>query len=499
MEKTLDIKLSPKQAEAFMMLHSAECEELLAGGAKGGAKTCLGVRWMFVWIKWLINYFGIRPSEHPPVLAFMGRKQAVDFSTTTLNTWKRDIPSDAYELKESKKLIVIERCAAIQYGGLDDTATIQKFNSAEYAAAWLDQADECSQMDVGMLRATLRLKLNGKEPPYKFLFTANPVILDDPDVQWLREQFIENPMPSRKFLQMLYIDNPYLPENYGKRLDEAYGFNPALLKAYKEGDWHQVGVADVVIPRSSVMECVDNQRPWTEVFEKRVTAVDVASSGMDEAVIYDMVNTQIVNQEIYCHKDPMDTVGRIIFHAKTNRSSVISLDKIGEGAGVWSRLCEVYHEDKAVKVHGFDSRIHQPEDFPTVLDYETYANYRAYAWFNAANFFRERKANVPNDPRLISQLSSMKFKFQSGGKRLIESKDDYKKRTSLSSPDRADAYVIGLDALRFAKSEESTVRSALPPGIHSIHPAYLPNRNYNPHAGKALTEAEWNKLQTGRR
>jgi len=475
-----------------MILHSDECGELMFGGAKGGAKTCLGVRWMYYWVKWLIRFFGLKPSQFPPVVAFMGRKQAVDFSTTTLNTWKRDLPQDGYELREGKKLITIDRCAAIQYGGLDDQETIQKFNSAEYAAAWLDQADECSRKDVGMIRATLRLKLNGKQPPYKFLFTPNPVITDDSDLAWLKDEFIDNPMPHRKFLQALYSDNPYLPEGYGRTLEDAYGFNPALLKAYRDGDWSQVGVADVVIPRSLVMECVEHDKPWVDASEKRVTVADIASSGMDETVIYDMVNTRIVNQEIYSHKDLMDTVGRLVFHAKTNRSSVVAVDKIGEGAGVWSRLCEVYAGDENVKVYGFDSRIAAPEG----IGEETYGNYRAYAWFRASKlFFREGKANIPNDPRLISQLSSVKFRFKSNGKIYIEDKLDYKARTGWS-PDRADSYVMGLDALSKAKVESATVFRRLPVGVAALHPAYLPNQARNPHAGKALPESEWRKLQS---
>ena len=88
----------------------------------------------------------------------MGRKQAVDFSNTTLRTWVREIPSDAFEIKRQEKLIVIEKTAAIQFGGLDDSDTVKKFNSGEYAIGWLDQPDECTRQDVGMLRGTMRFK-----------------------------------------------------------------------------------------------------------------------------------------------------------------------------------------------------------------------------------------------------------------------------------------------------------------------------------------------------
>ncbi len=452
LEKNFDLTFSPKQAEAFQILNKKlDFIALLYGGGKGGGKTVFGCKWVFYYVKWLIKEFGLKPSDKPPVVGFIGRKQAIDFSTTTLNTWKRDIPEDAYEIKEQKKLIVIEGCAAIQFGGLDDSDMIKKFNSAEYVFVWLDQADECTQLDYGMLRGTTRLKLNGQVPPYWMLLTPNPVLSEEPELQWLREMFVEGTDPTKKFLKALWKDNPYLPPSYEKALDDAYGFNPNLLKAYKEGDWNQLGVANLVIPRSIAMKCVNNKFPWEDQFARRMTVVDVAGEGGDEAVIYNMENATVLDQEIYSHRDLMDTVGRVIAHAKRNTSTVIAVDKPGEGAGVWSRLREVFQNDinaNKMVIYGFDGRISPPEG----LDDETYANYKTYAWFKASKlYFKEGKANIPNDPELIRQLSAVKWKYHSNGKIILEDKKKIKEILG-RSPDRADTYVIALDALQYART-----------------------------------------------
>lgn len=458
-EKILEINLSPKQSEAFNLLLLPGTLELLYGGGKGGGKTYLGCEYVFYLCKHLVQFFDLKPSKYPPVVGFIGRKQSVDFTTTTLETWKRIIPPDAYEIKKQEKLIIIENTIAIRFGGLDDTDTINKFNSAEFVFFWLDQPEECTEKDVGMLRGTLRFKLNGKEPDYKALFSCNPVISDDPDFIWLKRDFIDRPKPGLRFLKALYTDNPFLPKNYGETLNRAYAFNPDLLAAYRDGEWDRVGAANVVIPSRIVKENVCNEILDQDIIRRRVTVCDLAGgdddgedlSPNDETVIYDLENTHIKDQEIYSHRDEMDTCGRIVAHQKKHNSSVVCVDKVGIGSAVYARLKEIYDKDireGKIIVYGFDSRITAPPGIPE----QTYANYKAYAWFESSKkYFKERKCYLPDDPVLIAQLSAVTFYFKSGGKMAITPKQKIRNKLGCS-PDRADAYIMGLDALRLAKT-----------------------------------------------
>lgn len=455
--KIFEISLSPKQSQALNVFLSPDCSELLLGGAKGGGKTVFGCKAFFLYVKMLIQKFGLKPTKFPPVLGFMGRKQKVNFLATTLLTWKRDIPADAYEIKKQESLIVIEKTASILYGGLDDTETIQKFNSSEFAIVWIDQPEECTEGDAGTLRGTMRLTINGKHPQRKILWTPNPVISDDVDFAWLKRDFIDVPKPGNKFIKALYTDNPFLPPDYGETLQKAYGFNPALLSAYKYGEWDKLRAANVIIPAENVKACVNNILPESDQFNRRITVCDVAGgdddgdnlSPNDETVIYDMCNTRIVNSEIYSHVQEMDTVGRIVAHQKRNKSTVICVDKVGIGSGVYSRLKEIYQNDNSIIIYGFDSRISPPSG----IDYDTYFNYKSYAWFKASkDYFSERKCYLIDDPILTSQLSQVTFRFASNGKMQVTPKRLLKKKIG-HSPDRAECYIMGIDALQFAKTQ----------------------------------------------
>ena len=201
----------------------------------------------------------------------------------------------------------------------------------------------------------------------------------------------------------------------------------------------------IVIPIDDILACQKFGLALPERV-RRLTVCDVAGEGDDDTVIYDMHESKIVNQEIYRHVLPMDTVGRLQAHAFKNESTLICVDKIGEGSGVYGRLVEIYSGNPRMTIYGFDSRISPPEG----LMKETYANYKTYAWYEIARkMFQERKVTIPDDYILVEELSAHTYTFRNG-RMAIEAKDEIKDRLG-HSPNRADAYIMGLEALNHVK------------------------------------------------
>ena len=228
---TLEFDLTPRQSEAYRILTSLKNADLTYGGAKGGGKSYLLCVWAYCWTKFLIELLGLKASEFPVPVGFLGRKRAVDFNKTTFETWKKVIPHSLYTVRAGEKEIVIDGTAKILYGGLDDQENVNKFNSAELAFIGIDQAEETEQEDIAVLMGSLRLRINGVTPPYKSLFTANPRHC------WLKNRYIRTPAPGTTFIKALPSDNPHLPDNYESTLKHAFGHNPALLAAYLHGEW----------------------------------------------------------------------------------------------------------------------------------------------------------------------------------------------------------------------------------------------------------------------
>jgi len=182
-------------------MEAKECDAqfLLYGGAKGGGKSYWLCQWAF---KQLAKFKGNK--------GYLGRKRSVDFTNTTLETWKKAINGKLYKINEQKKKIYVPLFdGVIDYGGMDDQDSINKFNSAEYGFIGIDQAEETTRDDFSMLRGTLRHKLKGGgEPDYQVRFTANPAQC------WLKDDFITAPRDGFRFIKALPSDNPFLPADY---------------------------------------------------------------------------------------------------------------------------------------------------------------------------------------------------------------------------------------------------------------------------------------------
>ena len=427
-----DPLLTAKQTLAWDALRRADVKEVLYGGAKGGGKSVFGCLWCFGKALDIIKQCAIGPRKHPVPVGFMGRKRGVDFTNTTLETWKRFIPEDRYEIKGKPAEIIIMDRVKILTGGLDNSDLINKFNSAEYAFFFLDQAEEIDAEQIGELRATFRLIINDVKIPGKGLFTANPA------PSFLKDEFILNPTPDRLFIQALPTDNHHLGPEYIEVLKDSFRNRPELLKAYLEGSWDCLGGFNQVIKDEWVLNA-GKITLYPPAVKKLITC-DPARYGDDETVIYYMENTEIKEAVIYGKKSLMHTAN--VLHTLSHKydGCLIVVDVCGMGAGVVDRLIEMGDDVLDIDNAGKSS------------DAEKYYNLRSEIWCGAADMLADGDVELKNiEPSLRGQLSTPTYDFRNG-RILIESKANIKKRLG-RSPDRADAYVNGLYALQFVEGE----------------------------------------------
>ena len=422
-KEKVSFELSERQSLAL----NAPDQILLYGGAKGGGKSW----WLCVWVfLQAVKYKGNK--------VFFCRRRSVDFTNTTLETWKKVIPSHLYKINEQKKKISIPLTGStIDYGGLDDPLLIQSLNSAEYGAIGVDQAEETEKDSFAMLRGTLRHRLtDGKEPNYHIRLTANPAQC------WLKEDFILSPKKGFRFVPALPTDNPYLPKSYVENLREAFQHRPALLAAYLHGSWDDFSGNDICIQGKWIEEA--RKKPFERPMY-RVVVNDPSRFGDDENVIMVMERTQNsyyeVDRVIMQHKSTMETAGRLMAMRKKHNANLIAVDTIGIGAGVVDALNELGENVLSISSSNKPTSEHK---------HHKYYNLRSQMWMEAGELFAQGKILLPNpDSILEGQLGSIRFSYKNG-RLLVESKEDIKEKLG-RSPDRADCFVMGIYALNQAK------------------------------------------------
>ena len=421
----IKVKLTGLQSRAIKHLTDDSTRSLLFGGAKGPGKSFLLCHWVHYWCNYLCELFDLKPSDIPVPLGFIGRKQSIDFKKTTLETWKRSIPARNYRVKEQAgEIILFDGRCKVSYGGLDSQETINKFNSAEYAFFAIDQAEETTRDDVSVLRGALRLKIGGIQPTYKELYTANPADC------WLKEDFIDHKLKDHVYVPALPADNPYLPDNYIATLEQAFRHSPALLRAYRDGDWSALKATNHLLSTDDLnkLKGIHIHSPK----DYRVVICDPATTH-DECVIYCMHNNRIIDQQILQGaNDPMAIAGHLVIMANKHNVVDIGGDSIGLGGPIFARVDEF----KLYRVHYINSAKSSMQD--------QFDNTRAEIYWTLMQKVIDKKIPYPEDDELRRQLINTTYEVIGSNGSIRITKKDKIKGVIGCSPDRADAFAMGV-------------------------------------------------------
>lgn len=227
-------------------------------------------------------------------------------------------------------------------------------------------------------------------------------------------------------------DSPRVTEDFIQDVAARYGEDSNAYRVRVLGEFPKSD-EDTVIPFYLVEAAADRDIVVPED-ETRIWTVDVARYGADVSVLMERTKRSVEWAEEYKGLDTMELVGRIKHRydstLPSQQPTEILVDVIGLGAGVVDRLKELKLPVRAINVS------------ESAAMKESYANLRAELWFNAREWLEQKQGRInPDLHQLRSELVIPRYKFQSSGKILVESKDEMKKRGH-KSPNYADAFVM---------------------------------------------------------
>ena len=160
-----------------------------------------------------------------------------------------------------------------------------------------------------------------------------------------------------------------------------------------------------------------------------VVGVDVARFGSDRTVVLMRRGDRVESIKAFSRIDTMAVTGQVMVAVREHRPDAVNVDVIGIGAGVVDRLREQGVRARAVNVAEAPQRD------------RTCANLRAEGYQSLAQRFRDRRIRIPRDAELISELATLRYRYDSRGRLLMESKQNLRRRGA-ASPDKADALML---------------------------------------------------------
>lgn len=245
------------------------------------------------------------------------------------------------------------------------------------------------------------------------------------------------------------LDSPRTSKDNIAMLRRKYGDGSDVWRVRVEGEFPR-GESDTFIALETAIFAKDvvRTKPYGDTL---YIGCDVARFGDDETTMYARIGLTTVASHFHHKEGTMVTAGWVLHLIKQVRQEYpnitnveIRIDDDGVGGGVTDRLNEVNDEMNLgyviIPVHNGSSS-----------DDEYYGNKGSQTWGHIKELLEENMSNyilgkpgelqLPDDDKIITQLTTRKWRMGSNGKIYLERKEDMKKR-GLQSPDRADAFVL---------------------------------------------------------
>ena len=228
-------------------------------------------------------------------------------------------------------------------------------------------------------------------------------------------------------------ESPIVDKENIRKLEEEFGRDSDVFRVRVLGEFPYMD-PNCVISSEDLWKCVEND-PYKAVkaaLGEFRFGIDLARFGDAESVIYRRSGYAVVENRIFVKKDPNDVVD-IAFEMQKkagweNDKCLYVVDAGGMGQGVMRNFYKT------------DRRVMEFHTEGTAFDNQ-YANKMTEAFFHISKLAKGGILYLPNDYRLIQQLSSRLYFINKKGKIILETKKEYVDR-GYESPDRADAFAM---------------------------------------------------------
>jgi hypothetical protein len=196
---------------------------------------------------------------------------------------------------------------------------------------------------------------------------------------------------------------------------------------------------DSFIPAELVIRA---RREKAEAYGPLIIGCDPAGLGPDRTSIAWRKGRVITKIESHRGLDTMQVAGLVQRIIREDKPAKVNIDVGGLGAGVYDRLRETTTNRRIVNAVNFGGKPTEPPP----LDERGQpaggpANRRAELYQNLKSALEDGKFCLPDRDSLQGDLVSIGYKYDSGGRLLLEAKADMRRR-GVPSPDEADAVAL---------------------------------------------------------
>lgn len=164
---------------------------------------------------------------------------------------KNHYPDSGYKINQSDMRITFENGSEILFAGLDDVEKLKSIYNID--GIWIEEASEVLESDFNQLD----IRMRGESRYYKqIIISFNPISLK----HWLKKRFFDRKDPRARTHESTYKDNPFLPEEDRRTLENFQFTDEYYYQVYCLGLWGVTGKT-VFDGKAVTARLLENIRP----------------------------------------------------------------------------------------------------------------------------------------------------------------------------------------------------------------------------------------------
>ncbi len=285
-----------------------------------------------------------------------------------------------------------------------------------------------------------------------------------------------NDVEARAHLDSYKVTRPYLlTTKWVVQSALKWGLEHPLTVSKILGKFPKAG-ADTLVPLGYVEES-QLRVYWPTKTDRKIIGADIARFGSDSTVLTSLHGKKQINRKEFYKFDTGEVIGEIVAESDSmGGADIIVVDETGLGGGVVDGLRELVRSGRLPKnceIRGVQfGAVCEAEE-----DKAKYANLKARMAGLLQNDMKDPNGLVLlNESIYADELPTIRYRYNSKGQMVIESKDEYKKRTGKKSPDSFDSLALAnfgnydeINAGQFSKNlnDEKKSRATHAGGLNS--------------------------------
>jgi hypothetical protein len=380
-------------------------------------------------LTWLTYLFLLTQEDCRILITSPSAQQLNRVFNSELEKWKaKMIPEFRDQFIVNKEKVALKGMEGFQFASLVTASAEHKENlQGGHSKNYVILADEASGIDediFDVLLGTLGTGVGGR-----MIMTSNPLRASGRFYETFTTEGMEKTWDLDFFSAH---ESPIISKEWIEEMAERYGEDSDIYRVRVLGRFPR-RASSQFFSSDFITAAIENRLPEaTYMYFPRIIGADIARFGDDRTVFVVRQGPKILDVTTFQGLDTMRVSSELYEYYKKWKATMICIDAIGVGAGVFDRCKQL------------QMPVHQVVVSQKSTDPQQYCNLRAQL-YGLCKQWLENGADIPNIHDMKKQFLSMEYGFNNKMQVQMISKKDLKSK-GLDSPDIPDAV-----SLTFAK------------------------------------------------